>query len=297
MKRRSLRDITVFFLLGALTLLLGAEPSFGASPFASPLIDTATLAERLGKAGPVLIDAEAKELYERAHLPGAVNLPYLDLEDAEENAATGRPIFPQRGAGKFAALGITRDTEVVVYDGGNGRAASAVWYVLRYLGHDKVKILDGGFRKWLKEGRLLTQEAPRVTKAVYKPKPNEEFVLTTGQVAKGQARVVDARSLGEYSGKEMGGARRGGHIPGAVSLPWDRVVGKLSTFQSPARMQAVFKQAGLDPGQEIITYCNPGIGRSTFLYLALQLAGYERVTVYPGSWIEWAADPARPIER
>ncbi len=264
---------------------------------AQMLVGTEQLAKEL-KAGKLrLIDAENSENFARAHLPGAANLYYMELEDAEENAKTGLPIFPQLGASKFAALGVTRESDVVIYDGGDGRAASAVWYILRFLGHDKVRILDGGFRKWLKENRPVTQETVKFAKATYVPKPRADWALKTQDVDPGRVVVLDARSLAEFTGKDLGGARQGGHIPGAKAFPWSRLAGELASFKPPAEMKKILADAGIAPDREIVTYCNPGLGRSTYLLAALSLAGYEKVKVYPGSWIEWASDPARPIER
>lgn len=260
------------------------------------LVDADRLAAEIRQGKLRLIDAEGAESYQRAHLPGAAHLPYLDLEDYEENVKNGQPAFAQLAASKFAALGMTRETDVVVYDGGDGRAASAVWYMLRFLGHEKVRILDGGFRKWLSEGRPLTQEVPKLTKATYVPKPRTDWAVKTADLGPA-ATLVDARSLAEYAGKENGGARQGGHIPQARSFPWTRLAGDLETFKSPAAMQKALAAAGITPDQKIVTYCNGGLGRSTYLLAALTLAGYDNVKVYPGSWIEWASDPVRPIER
>lgn len=274
-------------------LLCAALLAFPA--IAAELINTETLAARLGEV--VLIDAESPQDYQRAHLTGAVNLHYLELEDEDENLKTGLPIFPQLAASKLGALGITNDSEVVVYDSGNGRAASALWYILRFVGHEKVSILDGGFRKWLTEGRPLTQQVPAPQKAIYKPQPNGAWALPTEELDAAEQLIVDARSIAEYSGKEDGGASRAGHIPGAISFPWDRLSGELETFKSATAMRAALEASGITPDREIITYCNPGIGRSTFLLVALERLGYEKVRVYPGSWNVWSADPARPIER
>jgi len=269
---------------------------------ASFLVSTDELATELAQGRVRLVDAENAENYARAHLAGAVNLPYLDLEDAEENAKTGLPIFPRLAASKFEALGIARDTPVVVYDSGNGRGASAVRYILRFLGHPDARILDGGFRKWLKEGRPVTQEVLKPAKATYLAQPNLEWALKT-EALKTDARkgrnalILDARSIAEYTGKDAGGARQAGHIPGAKSLPWTLLAGELATFKAPEEMRRVLLDAGVTPDREIVTYCNPGIGRSTFLSMALESLGYDKVKVYPGSWIEWAADPIRPIER
>lgn len=261
------------------------------------LVDSGQLTLEMKQGRVRLIDAENADNFARAHLPGAANLYYMELEDAEENAKTGLPIFPQLGASKFAALGLTRESDVVVYDGGDGRAASAVWYILRFLGHEKVRILDGGFRKWLKDGRPVTQEVPQLAKATYVPKPRADWALKTEALDPKRQLVLDARGLGEFTGKELGGARQGGHIPGAQAFPWTRLAGESASFKSPVEMKKILAAAGITPDQEIVTYCNPGLGRSTWLLAALTLAGYDKVKVYPGSWIEWAADPARPIAR
>jgi thiosulfate/3-mercaptopyruvate sulfurtransferase len=261
------------------------------------LISTEELVAAQAQRSFVLIDAENTESYQRAHIPGALNLYYMDLEDAEENAKTGLPIHPNLGASKFGALGIRRDTEVVVYDSGNGRGASAVRYILNFLGHERVRVLDGGFRKWLKEGRPLTQATPRPVKVIYVAQPRNEWAFKTGALAGRAAVMLDARSIGEYTGKDAGGARQAGHIPGAKSLPWSLLGGDLATFKDAETMRRVLTEQGVTPDREIITYCNPGLGRSTFLLMALESLGYDKVRVYPGSWIEWASDPARPIER
>lgn len=268
---------------------------------ASFLVSTDQLAAELAQGRVRLVDAEGAENYARAHLAGAVNLPYLDLEDAEENAKTGLPIFPRLAASKLEALGITRETDVVVYDAGDGRGASAVWYILGFLGHDKVRILDGGFRKWLKEGRSVTQDAPWAghppVKVAYLSQPRADWAVWTQGLTASPALLVDARSIAEFSGKESGGARQGGHLPGATSFVWSKLAGDLATFKDEAAMRKTLTGAGLTPDKEIVTYCNGGLGRSTYLYAALKLLGYEKVKVYPGSWIEWASDPIRPIER
>lgn len=261
------------------------------------LISTEELATAQAQRPLALIDAENTENYQRAHLPGALNLYYMDLEDAEENAKTGLPIHPNLGASKFGALGIRHDTEIVVYDSGNGRGASAVRYVLNFLGHERVRVLDGGFRKWLAEGRPLTQATPQPAKVIYVAQPRNDWALKTEALAGRAAVMLDARSIAEYSGKDAGGARQAGHIPDAKSLPWTLLGGELATFKDAAAMRRVLAEHGVTPDQEIVAYCNSGLGRSTFIQMALESLGYDKVRVYPGSWIEWASDPARVIER
>lgn len=278
--------LLAFFLLALSSAAAGAEL----------LIGTEQLAAALAAGKVRLIDAENTENYRRAHIPGAVNLYFMELEDSEENLKTGRPVFPQLAATRFGALGIARDSEVVVYDNGDGRGASAVWYILRFLGHERVRILDGGFRKWLKEQRPVGQDAPRPVKTTYLPQPGDGWAVKPDRLAQADV-LVDARSIAEFSGKENGGARSGGHVPGARSFPWDRLAGDVATYKGAAPMQRMLRQAGITPDKEIVVYCNGGLGRSTHLLAALTLLGYDRVKVYPGSWIEWASDPARPLAR
>ncbi len=280
-------------LAGLLLLLLAPLAWAGGTM----LVSTSELAAEMRQSGVKLVDAENAEQFARAHIPGAAQLHFMDLEDFEENVKNGQPVFAQMAASKFGALGLTRDADVVVYDGGDGRGASALWYLLRYLGHDKVRILDGGFRKWVKEGRPISQERPRPAKATYLPKARRDRAVRTKDVDPARNLVLDARSLAEFTGKELGGARQGGHIPGATAFPWTQLAGDLASFKPAAEMKQALARAGITPDREIITYCNGGLGRSTFLLAALTLLGYEKVKVYPGSWIEWASDPARPIER
>lgn len=274
--------------------LLALPPAAAAG--ADLLVTTGQLAAALAAGEVRLIDAENAENYRRAHIPGAVNLYFMELEDSEENLKTGRPVFPQLAASRFGALGIARDSDVVVYDNGDGRGASAVWYILRFLGHDRVRILDGGFRKWLKEQRPVGQDAPRPVKKTYLPQPGDGWAVKPDMLAQADV-LVDARSIAEFSGKENGGARSGGHVPGARSFPWDRLSGDVATFKGAEPMRRALRQAGILPGKEIVVYCNGGLGRSTHLLAALTLLGYDKVKVYPGSWIEWASDPARPVAR
>lgn len=285
--------------LNAAVLLVAAGPVT-----ADPLTSTDELAKELNnETGIVLLDAEDVDLFERAHIPGAVNLHYLDFEDAEENEESGRPIFPQLAANLLGEAGVEADSEVVIYDRGDGRAASALWYILEYLGHEKVRVLDGGFARWIAEGRQVTQDTPAPDETDYELSGEEKTAwhLKTeelqGLVDESEVTVVDARSVLEYTGQERGGAPRAGHIPGAVHLPWDRLAGKNTVFRPEEELREILDEIGLEPDDRIVTYCNPGLGRSTYLLLALHRLGYESVQVYPGSWHEWGGNPNLPIER
>ena len=185
-----------------------------------------------------------------------------------------------------------------MYDCGDGRGASAVRYILHSSATSRVRVLDGGFRKWLKEGRPLTQATPQAGqgRSMWR-KPRNDWAVKTEALAGRSAVMLDARSIGEYTGKDAGGARQAGHIPGAKSLPWTLLAGDLATFKDAAAMKRVLAAHGVTPDREIVTYCNPRPGALHLPPMALDSLGYDKVRVYPGSWIEWASDPARPIER
>ncbi|WP_455377099.1 sulfurtransferase [Petrachloros mirabilis] len=269
------------------------------------LIDCETLQGRLGDPGTVIIDVRGKAAYEfGGHIPGAVHTTWHEYSDP--NAVAKGLIDPdmKRMEQKIRALGINDDSQVVIYSnpfdnwGDEGR----MFWMLEYLGHQNLRILDGGWVKWIDERRPF--EHGRVT-----PKPGTftvkpaSHVLTTKDVLKALVKkphpdtvIVDARSLEEYLGKEVSGIPRPGHIPSAIHLAWNGFLNKDATVKDLAAIRSGLEEKGLDPEKEIICYCTGGI-RSAWVYFILKLVGYRKVRNYPGSWWEWSRDFACPVEK
>ncbi len=296
------REVRHFFLLVA--GLLWLAPTVWAAGYVRPelLIETEEFAKIQNQPNVRLIDAVDATSYQRAHIPGAVNLFYLDLAKLDDRKKNGFPMNEALAEKVLGEAGIDNNMQVVVYDGGEGPSASGVWFVLDFFGHKNVKVLNGGFRKWLKENRPITQDVPAVPKTKFSAKANPERVVTRTWLEKNlrgkDVVVVDNRSFNEFIGKDLRpGAARGGHIPGAVHLEWTKFSDKVNTFKSAEELQKALNQRGINKGTKVVTYCQTGIGRSTDMALAMKLIGYDNVVEYTGSWEEWSSDPRLPIEK
>lgn len=269
------------------------------------LIETDTLQKTLGKPGVVVIDVRGRAAYEfGGHIPGAVHTTWHDYSDP--NAVAKGLLDPDmsRMEERIRALGINNDSEVVIYSnpfdnwGDEGR----MFWMLEYFGHKNLRILDGGWVKWVNERRPF--EHGRVT-----PKPGNFTIKAASHtiIAKDELRallkqghpntmILDARSLEEYLGKEVSGIPRPGHIPSAIHLAWNGFLNNNATVKDLATIKAGLDEKGVEPDKEIVCYCTGGV-RSSWLYFVLKLAGYKKVRNYPGSWWEWSRDFACPVEK
>ena len=293
--------------IGGMLAVLGVSflvTTAWAAGYARPelLIETEELAKIVNQPNVRLIDAVDPAGYQRAHIPGAVNIFYLDLAKLEERKKNGHPLSNAEAEKIFGEAGIDNNTQVIAYDGGEGPSASGVWFVLEFFGHKNVKVLNGGFRKWLKEGRPVTQEVPTVEKKRFLAKENPAKVVARASLEKSlrakDVVIVDTRSFNEYIGKDVRpGASRGGHIPGAVHIEWTKFSDKVNTFKAAEQLEKALQQRGITKNTKVVTYCQTGIGRSTDMALAMRLIGYDNVVEYTGSWEEWSADPRLPIEK
>ena len=293
--------------LSGIVAVLGfllAGNTFAAGGYARPelLIETGELARIVNQPNVRLVDAVEPASYQRAHIPGAVNVYYLDLAKLEERKKNGHPLSNAEAEKIFGEAGIDNNTQVIVYDGGDGPSASGVWFVLDFFGHKNVKVLNGGFRKWLKEGRPVTQEVSAVEKKRFHAKEHPEKVVTREWVQKNlrskDVVFVDTRSFNEFIGKDLRpGAQRGGHLPGAVHLEWIKLSDKVSTFKPAQDLEKALNQRGITRNTRVVTYCQSGIGRSTDMALAMKLIGYDNGVEYRVSWGEWSAAPRLPVEK
>jgi thiosulfate/3-mercaptopyruvate sulfurtransferase len=287
-------------------MALEADPDPKLAEYAHPerLVTTAWLAEHLGTPGLVVVESDEDVLlYDMGHIPGAVKVDW----HTELNDPVTRDYVD--GAG-FAQLcgerGITRDTTVVFYgDKNNWWATYALW-VFSLFGHPDVRILDGGRAKWVAEGREMTTEAPKPEQVDYPVVERDDASIRAFRddvLAHLGKPLVDVRSPGEYSGELLHmpdypqeGAVRGGHIPGAASVPWARAAADDATFKTRPELEAIYQQEqGLSPSDDVVAYCRIGERSSHTWFVLTHLLGFEKVRNYDGSWTEWGNTVRVPI--
>ena len=288
--------------LVAVLLLVPAQTLAQLSHYRNPqlLMETPDLAAKLSDSDLRLVDARPSEQYGEEHLPGAVNLPAGATDYLEANRQ-GLPIPQDWAQRQFRGAGINAASRVVIYDDQGNRFAARVFYVLEFFGHTHMQVLNGGFKKWVAEGRRTTSEARQDAPGDFIPTPHATLIATSEWVnthLKDPAVVlVDARSPSEFRGEKVFGPR-GGRIPGAVNIEWTRAIapGEIATFLEPGLLAKLFQDSQVTPDREVVSYCQMGV-RGAEIYFALRLLGYQRVRIYDGGWEDWSANPALPVEK
>ena len=281
-------------------------PKFEQYAHPGMLVTTEWVAGRLGD--PAVVVAESDEdvlLYETGHIPGAVKLDWhTELNDPVTRDYVDGGGFARLMSGK----GISRDTTLVLYgDKNNWWAAYALW-VASLFGHPDLRLVDGGRAKWIAEGRPLTQDAPERARTDYPAIDRDDTQIRAfrDQVLAHLGKpLIDVRSPGEYTGELLHmpdypqeGAVRGGHIPGAKSVPWSRAAAEDATFRSRGELEAIYQgEAGLRPDDDVVVYCRIGERSSHTWFVLHHLLGYPRVRNYDGSWTEWGNSVRVPITR
>jgi len=275
------------------------------------LIATSELSGNLGRSDLVICDvrhdlvqqdAWGEAEYAKAHVPGA-QFVHVDRElSGAKTGSNGRhPLpTPEAAAALFSRLGIDATKQVVAYDQGNGMYAARLWWMLRWLGHDAVAVLDGGFAKWSKEGRALTADVTEPHPAsfgIHRVTPTVNASGVRASVHRHTLFLIDARSPERFRGEVEPFGPVAGHIPGAHNRPFALNVEADGTFKHAAFLRAEFT-ALLDGAshETVVHSCGSGISACHNI-LAMEIAGLPGTRLYPGSWSEWSADPALPVER
>ena len=275
-----------------------------------PLVSCEQLAAHLNDPDWRIVDCRhqlsdvgyGQRVYAEGHLPGAFFMHLdRDLSGAMSGCNGRHPLpDPQVLAAKFGAIGISSRTQVVVYDDAEGMVSGRLWWMLRWLGHDNVAVLDGGFNRWVKEGRPLTRDIPVVLPTVFEVE-QRDWVVTADEVlaniASPELVVVDARGPDRFRGENETIDPVGGHIPGARNRFFRDNLDADGRFRPAAELRREFLElfAGTPPDKTVMQ-CGSGVSACHNL-IALELAGLTGARLYAGSWSEWCSDSARPVEK
>jgi thiosulfate/3-mercaptopyruvate sulfurtransferase len=270
------------------------------------LVDTQWVQDHLDDDSIRIVEVdENPALYAEAHIPGAIGFDWQkDLQDQVKRDFLG----PEEFGRLFGSRGVSNDHTVVLYgDRNNWFAAYTYWY-LKYYGHDRVLLMNGPREKWIEEGRPTSTDSPSHPAATFEARPPDQSIRALRDDVLGRlgtdTRLVDVRSPQEYSGEliamagyEQEGAQRGGHIPGALNIPWAQAVNEDGTFKSADELRELYGGKGALDGKDIIAYCRIGERSAHTWFVLHELLGEDDVRNYDGSWTEWGNMVAVPVDK
>lgn len=266
------------------------------------LVGTDWVRDHLADEGVRLLDVSSEPgVYARGHLPGARYLHWkVDL--TARQGPVGAPVVSREALARaLGARGITEGDTVVLYDDCLGVYAARAYWVLKYYGHDDVRLLDGGRAAWEAAGEALTTEEPPKERAVYvAQRPNRairaEWREVIDRLQNPNTRYLDVRAALEYTGHEPPTAR-GGHVPGAINLNWAHTIADDGRLRPPEEIERLFRRVGIGPEHDIIVYSQIGVRSAHTWFVLHELLGYPSVSNYDGSWEEYSSIRGSPFER
>ena len=247
---------------------------------AALLVETTQLVQRLDAANVRIVDVRSKEAYDAGHIPNAVHLGADDIIDAQSHIS-GELLPVPRLATMLGERGIGKDTEVMLYDAKGGFLAARVFWMLEYFGHRTVRVLNGGFPKWTREGRAVTTAVPTVARTHFPitliPRRYASADWVRDRARDAEVVVIDVRPGKMY---------QAGHIPWAKNIPWKANLTKQSTLKDAETLLKHFASHGVTKDKNVVVHCQAGKA-AAHSYFTLRLLGYPRVRSYDRSWAEW----------
>ena len=271
------------------------------------LVDTQWVADHLKDPKIRVIEVSVDQsAFDQGHIPGAVALNWFhDLEEHPHRDIASKATIERL----LGNAGVGPDTTIVVYGDNNNWFATYAYWLIKLYGHRNLRVMNGGRKKWMDEGRPMTKEASSHPKVQYQAQEANASIRAVRDLVLQSLRqpgkgMVDVRSPREYSGELLApenlpqeGAQRGGHIPGAANIPWGEAVRPDGTFKSADELKALYQGKGITPDKEIIAYCRIGERSAHTWFVLTELLGYPKVRNYDGSWTEWGSMVGVPVER
>jgi len=285
---------------------MAIETSAPAATQSTVLVSTDWVAQHLNDATLKIVEVDVDtKAYSEGHVPNALGWAWdTQLCDTHQRDIIPKHKFEQL----LGASGIDNTTTVILYGDNNNWFAAWAFWQLKVYGHKDVRLMNGGRKKWIAEGRELSTETPKVSSKPYQAKePDTSIRAFLPEVMKASsersAQLVDVRSPQEYSGEILAPpglpetCQRGGHIPGAKSIPWGKACNEDGTFKSVEELRALYGGTGITGEKPVIAYCRIGERSSHTWFVLKHLLGYQNVKNYDGSWTEWGNLVAAPIEK